>query len=223
MALRFAGCELDEEARQLRRGGKPQSLSPKAFQLLQLLVQARPRAISKQELHDKLWPDTFVGPTSLGRTISELRAALGDDRESQEVVRTVHGYGYAFAADVEGDTDVPTPAFGLGALSRVLVWSGHVVPLEDGESVIGRGGDCTVRVPMHGVSRHHARIRIEGPQAVIEDLGSKNGTFVRQRRIEGQAVLHDGDEIRLGVAVLVYCAPAAAPTAEPATGRHAKR
>jgi DNA-binding winged helix-turn-helix (wHTH) protein len=213
MPLRFADCEFDAEARELRREGVPQPLHPKAMRLLELLLDARPRALSRQELHDGLWPKTYVGATSLARIVNALRAAVGDDRRGQAVVRTVHGYGYAFAAEVT----VVEPATGS------LLWSGHVIPLPSGRCLLGRAPDCGVRVPAPGVSRHHARIRSEGGRTLIEDLESKNGTFVAGRRVEAPTALADGDEIRLGEAVLVYCAPGAGESTETTGGPARKR
>src|ERR1043166_1395281 len=85
-------------ARQLRHGRDEVRLSPKAFDLLEMLIEARPRALRKQELYDKLWPDTFVVEANLPILIAEVRAALGD--ASHKVIRTIQRYGYAFAADL---------------------------------------------------------------------------------------------------------------------------
>ena len=97
MAVRFLDCELDPAARALSRGGKPAHLTPKALDLLLLLVAERPRAVGKSELLDRVWPDTFVTDASLARTVHEIRDAIGDD----SAIRTVHGHGYSFAAAAE--------------------------------------------------------------------------------------------------------------------------
>jgi DNA-binding winged helix-turn-helix (wHTH) protein len=104
MRIRFADCQLDTDTRELTRAGQAQRLTPKAFALLSTLVEQRPRALSKAELHDQVWPETFVGRSSLARLVHEIRRAIGDDAAEPRLVRTVGGVGYAFAAEV---VDVP--------------------------------------------------------------------------------------------------------------------
>src|SRR5512135_1022146 len=103
MRLRFADCVLDPEARELRRPGGPVPLSPRAFQLLALLLDRRPRPVSQQELRDALWPDTNVGYTSLAQAVAEVRRAIGDAGGADRGIRTVPRVGYAFAAPVVED------------------------------------------------------------------------------------------------------------------------
>jgi len=67
------------------------------------------------------------------------------------------------------------------------------------------------------VSRHHARIVVDGARAVLEDLGSKNGTSVRGRRLTAPAELQDGDEIGIGPAVLVFRSSSGDGTTEAGT------
>ena len=93
---RFGDFVLDLEARELTRAGTPVSLSPKAFQLLGLLVQSHDKALSKTELQDRLWPGTFVVEKNLTNLVSEIREALGDDPAHPRFIRTVHRFGYAF-------------------------------------------------------------------------------------------------------------------------------
>jgi len=105
--LHFAEFTLDESQRQLFRGAEAVRISPRAFQLLTVLVHERPRALSKTDLHETLWPNTFVSDTSLATLVAELRSALGDDRSQSRYIRTLHGFGYAFTAKVTEDA---TPA-----------------------------------------------------------------------------------------------------------------
>jgi pSer/pThr/pTyr-binding forkhead associated (FHA) protein len=70
--------------------------------------------------------------------------------------------------------------------------------------VIGRGLGCDVRVSSKKVSRNHARIRLADRAATLEDLGSRNGTYVRGERVAGPVALADGDDIRLGAVELVF-------------------
>src|SRR6266850_4896137 len=105
MKIRFGDYTLDTDSRQLWRSGSTIHLSPKAFDLLKLLVERRPGAISKSELHERIWPGTFVSDDSLSRLIVEVREATGDDARRPRFVRTLHGFGYAFSADAEMISD----------------------------------------------------------------------------------------------------------------------
>jgi DNA-binding winged helix-turn-helix (wHTH) protein len=207
----FEGFLFDGEARELRREAESVSLSPKAFQLLGLLLEARPRALSKQELHDHLWPDTHVTHTSLPRVVNELRQALEDDPKDPRFVRTVHSYGYAFKTDDHG-APAPGTSTAPSLVPFSLLWGGRQIPLPEGETIIGRDPGCAVRIDSPKVSRHHARIRVTGSAAVIEDLGSKNGTRVGSRDVEGEVPLADGDEIEIGPAQLLFWASGAGST-----------
>lgn len=123
--LRFGDFMLDESRRQLFRGGEPLHISPKAFHLLTLLIHERPRALSKADLHDKLWPGMFVSDGSLTTVVGELRSALGDDRSSSRFIRTLHGFGYAFTAivseDAPGTAITPKPEVRVRSLNRRAV------------------------------------------------------------------------------------------------------
>jgi DNA-binding winged helix-turn-helix (wHTH) protein len=193
--LSFVNCTLDLATRELRRDGMAVHLPPKAYALLEYLVRERPRMVPHGELDERLWPRSYVGRSSLGRLVAELRAALGDEARASRIIRTVHGAGYAFCAEVSS-----SPA--AGNAQFVLVWRNLPFALGEGEHLIGREGDCSIVVDVAGVSRHHARIQVNGRQALIGDLASKNGTYVNRRRIEAPTPLEHLDEIGLGTAVL---------------------
>jgi DNA-binding winged helix-turn-helix (wHTH) protein len=213
--VRFGDCVLDTEARELRRGGVRRELSPKGLQLLELLVEARPRAVAKREIHERLWPDTFVTDSSLARLASEVRSAIGDDARHPRLVRTVHRHGYAFSG-----TATVEPVKGAFAPAPCqLLWGERQISLAEGENVLGRGAEAAVRVDLGRVSRRHARIVVAGGRAVLEDLGSKNGTFLRGQRIEGPADLADGDEIGVGTALLLFRAANGDSATETGTAR----
>ena len=200
MRVRFGDCVLDSEARQLTVAGQVVALSPRALQLLEILVGERPRALSQASLRDRLWPDSVVAYTSLARLVAELRRALGDRRREPRFIRTVHGFGYAFCGETSEVFRAPRrPAFTCS-----LVWQTREIVLAEGENLIGRTHDCAVRIDSPLVSRRHARIMVSERDAVIEDLGSKNGTFVAKRRVQGPTTLADGDEVGVGSAVLQF-------------------
>ena len=207
MRVSFQGFVLDTAMRQLFRGGARVHLEPKALELLELLVGRRPEAVAKTEIQRRLWPDTFVSESSLTGLVAQVRKALGDDRRQERFLRTVHGFGYAFSGEIA------TAAGKEPAAPARLIWEDSVFLLQPGENVLGRSEEATVRIDAPGVSRRHARIVVTDDRARIEDLASKNGTFVRERRLDGPTPLHDGDQVRLGRQLLVFRrAGSAAPT-----------
>lgn len=142
--------------------------------------------------------------TNLASLIAEIRRALDDDAESPRFVRTVHRFGYWFIGAMDDEAaDQPVPA----AVRYWLVWESRQVALGLGENVIGRAPEAAVWIDARGVSRMHARIMVSADEATIEDLGSKNGTFVRGRSIARREKLVDGDPIALGGVGLVFRTP----------------
>ena len=103
MRWTFGDFVLDLDARELLRAGSPVSLSPKAFQLLSILVETGPRALSKSALQDRLWPGTFVVEKNLTNLVGEIREAFGDDATRPRYIRTVHRFGYAFCEPAATD------------------------------------------------------------------------------------------------------------------------
>jgi len=201
MLLTFGDFVLDRAARQLRRGQEALRLEPKALELLDLLIGRRPEAVSKQDIRDRLWPDTFVSESSLTGLVGQIRQALGDDPKQPRFVRTVHAFGYAFSGEASEGTPARVP---IGQPAARVIWGKWVLPLLAGENVFGREEDARVRIESSGVSRRHARIVIREGEATLEDLGSKNGTFLGERRLEAPARLADGDIFRLGREIFVF-------------------
>ncbi len=211
----FASFSLDSGTRQLLRNGREVSLSPKAFQLLLLLVANRARAMSKEELHQSLWPSTFVLETNLASLIAEIRRALNDDAAKPRFVRTIHRFGYRFVGQVDESGGVSGE--GPAAAKYWLAWELRQVPLTEGSNVIGRGTDNSIWIDAPGVSRHHARIVIRGDEVTIEDLGSKNGTYVAGERVTAPRRLDNGDQIRLGSVVVRFRTPGLSAATETAS------
>ena len=193
----FGSFVLDLGARELRRGNAVVALTPKALQLLELLVVNRPKALSKSELQERLWPDTFVLEKNLVNLVAEIRESLGDSATNPQFVRTVPRFGYAFRDVAAPASSGDAPRRGPIARFR-LVWAGGRAALPDGEHVLGRDPDLELFVDAHDVSRRHARITIAGHEATIEDLDSKNGTFVSDQRLDSARRLVDGASIRIG-------------------------
>lgn len=212
MTYRFGDFVLDVHTRRLLRKGEERRVSPKAFDLLVALVENRTRAMSKGELQQKLWPSTYVQETNLAGLVAEIRQALEDSANEPLYIRTMHRFGYWFVGTVshddeqEGVDDTPVKFW--------LLWEARQVPLRTGENILGRAPDAEVWIDAPGVSRQHARIRIAGGEARLEDLGSKNGTYLRGRQVSASEVLRDGDQIRLGSVLVTFRIPSDAGSTE---------
>lgn len=200
MRLRFGDCVFDSDTHEVFRRGKPVHVSPKAFALLAVLIERRPKAVSKEELHKLLWPDTFVSDANLPNLVAELRETFGDDAHRPRIIRTVQRFGYAFQAAEAPPEDAREPA----AQSYRLIWGDREIALRPGENVIGREETSALWIDHTLVSRRHARITIGERDAMLEDLGSKNGTLLRGELIRGPTKLADRDLITIGPASMIF-------------------
>jgi hypothetical protein len=191
MRVEFGGFVLDTDARELRHGSNPVRLSPKAYQLLEILVEARPRALSKSDLMHGIWPDTFVVEANLANLVGEVRAALGDSTHDPRFVRTVHRFGYAFL-----DVAAPAPRRGGRRVWRAR-WGDRQVELLPGTHLVGRG-EQSIQIDTLSVSRVHARVVAAPDRLTYEDLDSKNGSFRAGEPIRGAIEVASGDVIIVG-------------------------
>lgn len=201
MVFDFETFRADFDRRQVFRSGEEVHLSPKALQLLEILIETRPRALSKAEIQDRLWPSTFVAESNLATIVNEVRRAIGDDARTPRYIRTVHGFGYAF--DAEPLQTVAAPPRRGDPVAKLVGRMGEL-PLYRGRNVIGRDPDVEVQVDDKTVSRHHAAVTLAGDEASIEDLESKNGTFIDDVRVQSAVPLRDGAIIDVGSVRLVF-------------------
>ena len=203
----FGQFTFDLGARRLSRAGSDAHLTSKAIDLLALLIAKQPDAVAKRDIHEHLWPDTFVSDVSLTTLIFELRTALGESARRPRFVRTVHGFGYAFQNDAGPNASAETPF--------CVIYDGREIGLLRGENIVGRSRDCRVRLDSSRVSRHHARITVDGDVALIEDCGSRNGTSVDGEKTSGRVRLKDGADIGIaGLRMLFRIMPATVPDTE---------
>jgi DNA-binding winged helix-turn-helix (wHTH) protein len=202
MRVVFGECEFDSARRVLLRHGSARALSPKAFELLELLLDRRPEVVAKTEILERLWPGTFVSDASLHNAVAEIRAALGDAPRAARYIRTVPRYGYAFHGDAR--LAPALDATGTRRSGPRLVSAGGEWFLADGANVVGRDPECAVRVDSADLSRRHARILVTLAETTIEDLGSKNGTQVNGERVTHLVTLKDSDQIQFGSVAMTY-------------------
>jgi DNA-binding winged helix-turn-helix (wHTH) protein len=202
VSIRFGPFVLDLDTRQLVRSGHATHLSPKAFELLSMLVLERPKVVAKAVLQARLWPDTFVAEANLSNLVSEIRRVLDDPPRAPRFIRTAHGFGYAFCADAavqgpSGEGTAEQPACWLE-------WEGHRFPMLVGEHVVGRDPGVEVRLDHLTVSRRHARLLVTAAGTTLEDVASKNGTFRAGERVTAPVLLADGDAIGIGSLLLTF-------------------
>ncbi len=178
-------------------GGGRLHLTPKAFDLFQILIEEAPRVVRKAELHSRLWPDSFVSDAALTSLVKELRRVLRNLDGGAPFIKTTHGVGYAF-------DHACVSARPAREDSHVLVGARRRYVLNPGANVLGRDGMADVSLDGVEVSRRHACIVVTGEKATVEDLGSKNGTAVDGTLLLSRLELKDGDRIQVGSVTLVY-------------------
>ena len=138
------------------------------------------RAVSKAELHERLWPATFVSEANLASLVAEVRRALGDQSREPKYIRTVHGFGYALVG-----RPADARCAGKGGRMCWAIVDGREIPLVPGEHIVGRDPEASIMLDAPSVSRRHARIVVGVDSVTLEDLTSKNGTFLNDVTVEG--------------------------------------
>jgi DNA-binding winged helix-turn-helix (wHTH) protein len=196
----FGSVSIDADARGISGPAGEVRLTRKAWELLLLLLERRPNAVSKAEIHERVWPETFVSESSVQSLVHEIRRAI-DHGAAQSWIRTVHGIGYRICGPVAAAGPAPTEpsqrpaAWLIGASMRVA--------LRAGENIVGRGSDDVLEIDAPTISRHHVRI-VVGESVTIEDLASKNGTWLEGERLAAPRRLADGASVRLGSVLLTF-------------------
>jgi DNA-binding winged helix-turn-helix (wHTH) protein len=205
--VRFGLFELDLHTGELRRKGARVALQEQPFRVLSLLVAQPGELVTRDALRRALWAeDVFVDVDhGLNKAVAKVRDALGDLAESPRYVETLERRGYRFIAPVEVVASPATPAPAPGradhAVLARLSWNGQSHPLDEGEYVIGRDPSAAFWTTSSLVSRRHARLVVSASAVTVEDLDSRNGTFVNGQRLREPFVpapLVSGDEIRIG-------------------------
>ena len=207
---RFGTFEVDLTTRELRRNGVRLRVQPQPVTILAALIARPGDLVTREELRSKLWPaDVFIDfDHALNKAVSKLREALGDEGDHPQFIETLAGRGYRFIAPVSA---VDGYARGKPVLARLLFQS-RTVSLPAGTHVIGRDEGLIARIDSATVSRRHAQIVLGAGTATIEDLRSKNGTRVNDRRIASPTELADGDRIRIGSIAITFRTNAAFST-----------
>ncbi len=215
MAYRFGPFLYDPVSRGLMKGGTEIPLTHKSRELLLLFLHNPGRLLTREEIVDKVWPDVAVTDDALRFQVAELRKAFGEDGDA--FIQTIRREGYRWEAPCArppiGRSGPRNRRRRPGRQPRFrLVLETREVQLLDGENIIGRDPDGALWIDHPSVSRRHARIVVRGVKATLEDLESKNGTFLGAKRLEKKASLSDGDEIRIGPETMIFRAVSSATT-----------
>jgi DNA-binding winged helix-turn-helix (wHTH) protein len=205
--FRLAGWLVQPSLNRVCSGDARRQIEPKLMDVLVFLAKHPGSVRSKDEIIEAVWARKFISETTLTRAVAELRRVLGDDAQDPRFIETIPKRGYRLVAPAEwlDDTAARTPGRALGAAPIFsIAWGDLDIPLEEGDNLIGRARDAVIRIASPRVSRRHARITVCGMDATLEDLGSRNGTYLRGQKLEGRAPLRDGDQICVGPAVLSF-------------------
>jgi DNA-binding winged helix-turn-helix (wHTH) protein len=199
-AFRIGDWLVDPAGCRLTRVDALVTLEPKVMELLAFLVSREGRVVSKAEILEQVWSGRFVVESVLTRAVALLRRALGDSARDPVYIETIPRRGYRLIAPVQWlepaqcGSEEPPPAPRTAPLWTLKSDTG-TVRLRQGETIIGRGEEADVVVDSVDVSRRHARITVSGGRAVLEDLGSKNGTILNGQPISAPTPLHHLDVI----------------------------
>jgi pimeloyl-ACP methyl ester carboxylesterase len=109
MSFAFEEMELDPDTAELRRSGARVPVEPQVFEVLAYLVAHRERVVPKEELMDRIWGGRFVSESAVTSRIKQARQAIGDNGQSQRLIRTLHGKGYRFVGPVREGGGGPSP------------------------------------------------------------------------------------------------------------------
>ncbi len=197
----FGSVCVNRAARSVSGAAGTVHLTTKAFDLLLLLLDSRSTVVSKEQIYERLWPETFVTESSIQTLIHEIREAIDVPGDPNSWIRTVRGVGYCFHGDVLASS-WPTAARSDHPAAW-LVGDSTRVALHAGENIVGRAGDGIVEIDLPTISRRHARITI-GDSPVLDDLGSKNGTWLDGERLMEPRALSDGAIVRLGSVTFAF-------------------
>jgi DNA-binding winged helix-turn-helix (wHTH) protein len=194
MRFTFGSVRVDGGARTVSNAAGTVHLTTKALDLLLLLLEFRLSVVSKDQIYERLWPGTFVTESSIQTLIHEIRDAI-DVPGDPSWIRTVRGVGYCFEGHVVASG--PPAAAPTSHPAAWLVGDSIRVPLHAGENTVGRAGEGIIEIDAPTISRRHARIAI-GDSVLLDDLGSKNGTWLDGERVVESRTVPDGATVRLG-------------------------
>lgn len=178
MIYQFGVYELDLATFELRADGRVCNLEPQVFALLALLVENRERLVSKDEILEKVWDGRSVSDAAVASRIKSARQALGDDGKSQRFIRTIHGQGFRFVADVRASRGRSTLS---GAPGEARFLLGSDTAGQDLEQLSGRPSIAVLPFRLIGDGGSFASLAIALPAELITELSRLHWLFVTAR------------------------------------------
>jgi DNA-binding winged helix-turn-helix (wHTH) protein len=226
-AFRLEDWLVEPQLNRVSNGASSVHLEPKAMEVLLCLADHVGEVVPRRVLVDRVWSTEFITDSTLTHTIADLRRALADDARAPRFIETIPKRGYRLIADtVGGPRNEPTgrgsnPGHeplavivgekvqlghraGSHFSDHVLCLGDQEIPLIEPTIVFGRGQEADIQFLVSEVSRRHARVNVVNSEAVIEDLGSKNGTTVNNRAIDQPHRLRSGDAVGIGPTTMIY-------------------
>ncbi len=188
---------VDPMANQVSQGTTTVQLEQRVMAVLLCLAEHAGDVVTRQRLVDSVWDEGFVADNTITHAVAELRKAFSDSARDPLFIETIHRRGYRLIAPVILDAPQPI-GYHLEPVRFLAIFRDAEYPLSDGENLIGRDPEVAITIPSMKVSRHHARITVEGHRALLDDLESKNGTFLNGIRIQCSTAINGGDMIGIG-------------------------
>jgi DNA-binding winged helix-turn-helix (wHTH) protein len=200
---RFGPFELDMAKIELRTGGEICPVEPQVFALLALLVENSERLVSKDELIEKVWDGRIVSDSAVTSRIKSARRALGDDGKAQRFIKTIHGQGFRFVAEVKA----------AGGGTAASATSGQPIEDEADAQPARRSAERAARpsiavLPFRlvGVPEAYAAIADALPHELIAELSRLRWLFVTARASSFRLRAADADMGEVGRLLGVrYC------------------
>lgn len=203
-AFGVRGWTVQPSLDRIERDGRIVHLRPKTMDVLVCLAEQPGQVVSREAPVDRVWAKRFISDAALKTAVYELRQAFGDECRVPQVIETIPKRGYRLIAEVQRLGPQAEADTGGAETPFRVIYGERQIPLPAGETLIGRDPGAAVRIDSLEVSRRHARIVVADAHAVIEDLGSKNGTVVAGKRIDGVVELSSGDRIIVGSVALTF-------------------
>jgi TolB-like protein len=186
MIYAFGSMELDLAKVELRDNGVPCSIEPQVFALIAYLAEHRDRMVSRDELFEKLWEGRVVSDSALASRIKSARRVLGDDGRTQSIIKTVHGQGLRFVADVQ------VRHAGAGAVVTADSQEQERTVSESAPDVTSRPSIAVLPFRLTGTSGDWSTIADGLPHDLITELARLRWLFVVAR---GSSFRLRGDDL----------------------------
>ncbi len=170
----FGEYEINTARREVLRQNQVVNVQRKVFDLLVYLICNRDRAVDKDELQDSVWPGVIVTETALTRAVMKARRAVGDDASAQQVIRTVHGHGYRFVAELSQEVG----AAASGSFDDLLKHT--LAPQFELKRILGEGTMATVYLAQDTSLSREVAIKVLRPQLASEKIARQR--FEREAR-----------------------------------------